>query len=150
MVDAMNVPPHLVAFLQPDRAPFDREGGLHGVLFGCFPVDGRQGGLGASLDYWGYGLVPIDGYLALRVTFRLVWWASGAIQGAVEQPLDLLMFCPDHGRPYPSRLVAFDSSASDVVEHVTSIVRECQAHAQVKVRGAPRGVTPADLVFDCG
>jgi hypothetical protein len=146
----MRVPAELVAFLQPDRSPFEREDGLHSVIAACFPADGRRDLTGPLLEYVDYELLSDDGFLKLRVTLRLSWWANGVIEDVLEQPLDLLSFCPDFGRPYPSPLVALDRGADEVIEHVTALVNDSTARARTKIVGASRGVTPADLVLDHG
>jgi len=102
------------------------------------------------LDYLSYNLVLDDGYLVVQATLRLSWWANGGIEDVIEQPLNLVSFCPDFGRPYPSSLVAFDRDAEEVIEHVTALVNDCKARVQTKIIGARRDATPADLVFDYG
>jgi hypothetical protein len=142
------IPPQLAPFLQPDRAPYEREGGLHDVLRACFAIDARIDGTGPMLDYASYELVDDSGHLSLQVTLRLSWWTIDAIEDIAEQPLALLAFVPDHGRPYPSVLVALDREPDEVVEHITSLVLDRKATATSRLASASRDVTPAELVFE--
>jgi hypothetical protein len=142
------IPPQHAPFLQPDRAPYAREGGLHDVLGACFAIDAREGGTGPMLDYTSYELVDSSDHLSLQVTLRLSWWTAGSIDDVIEQPLGLLGFVPDHGRPYPSILVALDREPDEVIEHITSLVLDRKARAASRLASASRDVTPADLVFE--
>jgi hypothetical protein len=144
------IPPRLVPFLRPELAPYLREDGLHGMLRDWFPVDARIDGTGAELNYASYELVEKNhgNYLELRVTFQLSWWTNNSIDDVVEQPLGVLAFMPGHGRPYPSFLVALDREPDEVIEHVTRLLLDCKATAERRLPSAPRGVTPAELVFD--
>lgn len=144
------IPPRLVPFLRPELGPHEREDGLHGMLREWFPVDASIDGTGPVLNYAGYELVgkSSGNYLELRVTLQLSWWTNNAIDDIIEQPLGMLSFMPGHGRPYPSFLVALDREPDEVIEHVTRLILDCKAMAERRLPSAPRGVTPAELVFD--
>jgi hypothetical protein len=144
------IPPRLVPFLRPELAPHEREDGLHGLLREWFPVDALIDGTGPELNYTSYELVTKSNgnYLDLLVTLRLSWWTNNSIDDVAEQPLCMLSFMPSHGRPYPSVLVALDREPDEVIEHVTRLVLDCKAKAELRLASAPRDVTPAELVFD--
>jgi hypothetical protein len=142
------IPPRHAPFLQPDRAPHEREGGLHDVLGACFALDACIDGTGPMLDYMGYELAEASDAISLQITLRLSWWTNGSIDDVVEQSLGLLGFVPDHGRPYPSLLVALDREPDEVIEHVTSLMLDRKATAERRLASAPRDATPADLVFE--
>ncbi len=118
------------------------------MLRACFAIDARIDGTGPMLDCTGYELVDGSSCLWLQVTLQLSWWTDVAIDDIVEQPLRLLGFVPDLGRPYPSALVALDREADEVIEHVTSLVLDRTARAKRRLAGAARDVTPAALVFE--
>ena len=135
------------SFLQHDRTPHEREGGLHGVLSALFPVQHLNPRV--DLDYRSYELVESDGALVLYVLWRLAFWMpDGSIGSAVEEPVMVCLIFPSADEAYEqtSEVVGAGESTEQFASHVSALVAGMAATARNRIAQASPTSVPSDLL----
>jgi hypothetical protein len=135
------------SFLQHDRSPHEREGGLHGVLSALFPVQRLDPRV--DLDYRSYELVESDGALVLYVSWRLAFWMpDGSIGSAVEEPVMVCLILPSADEAYEqtSEVLGAGESIEHFSSHLSALVGRMAATARNRIAQATPTTAPSDLL----
>ena len=135
------------AFLQADRNPYVREGGLHAVLQALFPVEREAPRMG--LSYVSYELAAIDdaGMSPLYVTFQLAQFdPSGSIGKMLEESILLGLVVADAVFASTSHQIGTGETPEGLAQHVTALLAAMAARARERIVDAGPDALPSDLL----